>query len=254
MQAISLEVMGQSPRIMQAGSGATVLFLHGAGGLSWTPMLERLSTSCHVIAAEHPGFGTSRIPAWMASVGDLALYYLDLLDILGQGQIHLVGHSLGGWTAAELAIRNTRNLRSLTLLAPAGVKGDVPFPDIFQWSPEETARRSCVDPALAEQRVRVAVSADPELVRQNQAAARHLASEPLLHNPQLPFWLHRVDVPALLVWGEQDQLVPFACAEPYQRGLADAQLVSFPETGHALPHERPVEIAETLDRFFTAAG
>lgn len=253
MQSTSLEVMGRPLRMLEGGSGPPVLFLHGAGGLSWTPLLERLSAGCHVMATEHPGFSAAGIPEWMASVGDLALYYLDVLEALNLKQVHLVGHSLGGWTAAELAIRNTRRLRTLTLLAPAGVKGNIPFGEIFQWSPEETARRSCVDPALAEQRVRVAASADPEVARQNRAAAAHLASHPLLHNPQLPFWLHRVDVPALLVWGEQDQFVPFACAEPYRRGLPDVRLTSFAQTGHALPHERPVEVAQALEDFFMAS-
>ena len=250
MQSTSLEVIGRPLRMLEAGSGPPVLFLHGAGGLSWTPMLERLSASCHVMATEHPGFGAAGIPEWMASVGDLALYYLDVLEALDLEQVHLVGHSLGGWMAAELAVRNTRRLR--TLLAPAGVKGAIPFGEIFRWSPEETARRSCFDPALAEQRVRTAAGADPGIARQNRAAAMHLASDPLLHNPQLPFWLHRVDVPALLVWGEQDQFVPFACAEPYGDGLPDVRLVPFAQTGHALPHERPMEVAQAIEDFFAA--
>ncbi len=141
-------VRGQFLRMLRKGQGAPVLFLHGAGGLTWTPLLERLSIKFDVMATEHPGFGGTEMPGWMASVGDLAFFYLDVLDALNLPALHLIGHSLGGWTAAELAIRNTRRLRTLTLLAPAGVQGPTPFGAIFDWSPEETARRSCVDPTL----------------------------------------------------------------------------------------------------------
>ncbi|HTH98600.1 MAG TPA: alpha/beta fold hydrolase [Stellaceae bacterium] len=250
MQETCHDILGRPLRMLEAGDGPPILFLHGAGGLSWSPLLERLSAAYRVMAPEHPGFGRTEIPEWMASVGDLALFYLDVLKALDLSQVHLVGHSLGGWTAAELAIRNTGRLRSLSLLAPAGVQGEVPFGDIFAWSPEESARRGCVSTELAEQRIRALATADPAIRRQNRAATERLAFSPRLHNPKLPFWLHRIDVPTLLLWGEQDQVIPCACAGPYRRGIPHARLVSLPETGHSLPLERPVEIAEILHAFF----
>lgn len=243
MQSTSLEAMDRPLLMLAAGSSPPVLFLCGAIGRFWTPLLEQQSASCHVMTTEHPGFDVAGIPDWMASVGDLALDYLDVLEALNLEQVHLVGHLLGGWTAAELAIRNARPRRALTLLASARVQGETPVGEIFQWSLE----------ALVERRVRIAASADLEMARQNRAAAAHPASDLLLHNPQLPFWLHRVDVPGLLIWSEQDQLVPFACAEPCQRRLADVRLVSFAQTGHALPHGRPMEVAQAVEDFFAAA-
>ncbi len=254
MQETRLVVRGRPVRLLRKGQGEPLLFLHGAGGLGWTPLLERLSNKFDVMATEHPGFGGSEMPEWIASVGDLAFFYLDVLDELNLHGLHLVGHSLGGWTAAELAIRNTRRLKTLTLLAPAGVKGHTPFGAIFDWSPEEVARRSCVDPALGEQRARAAAAADPDVARTNRAAAARLASDPLLHNPQLPFWLHRIDVPVLLAWGEQDQIIPFACAEPYVQAIPDARLVSMANAGHTLAVEGKDDVAEAIVTFVVSAG
>src|SRR5487761_539352 len=121
MRETKIEVGGETLRALEAGSGETVLFLHGAGGLSWYPLLEKLSAERHVIAPEHPGFGCAELPSWLSSVSDLAFFYLDLLSALDLKNVHLVGHSLGGWAAAEIAIRNTARLRTLSLLAPAGV-------------------------------------------------------------------------------------------------------------------------------------
>jgi pimeloyl-ACP methyl ester carboxylesterase len=88
-------------RVQQAGAGAPLLFLHGAGGRNWTPLHKALAKSYRVIAPEHPGFGGSPIPPWMNSVGDLAMFYLDLIEHMGLTGVHLAGHSLGGWTAGD---------------------------------------------------------------------------------------------------------------------------------------------------------
>ena len=105
----------------RAGSGKAILFLHGAGGWpAWLPFFERLSQRFALTVPEHPGFGGSDDPQWLRDVPDLAMYYLDLLDSAFASPVHVIGHSLGGWTAAEAAVRNTRRIASLTLIAPAG--------------------------------------------------------------------------------------------------------------------------------------
>ena len=249
----STVVRGVALRTLRQGRGAPVLFLHGAGGLAWTPLLERLSLRFDVMATEHPGFGGTEMPSWIANVGDLAVFYLGVIEALDLPGLHLIGHSLGGWTAAELAVRDTGWLRTLTLLAPAGVQGPTPFGAIFDWSPEEVARRSCVDPALGEQRARAAAAADPGLARSNRAAAARLASDPLLHNPQLPAQLHRIDLPVLLVWGEHDQIIPFGCAELYRQAVPGAKLVSIAHAGHTLAVEGKDEVADAFETFVTGA-
>ena len=251
MRESSIDVNEQKLRVFEAGAGETVLFLHGAGGANWYPLLEMLSATRRVIAPEHPGFGRSQIPEWMMSVGDLAFFYLDMLKALDLKDVHLVGHSLGGWTAAEIAIRDTARLKSLSLLSPAGVRSpEVPFGDIFLWSPGEHARHSYYDPKLVEARLKQLATADQDITLQNRAAAARLAWNPRLNNPQLPYWLHRIDVPTLFVWGKNDEICPFACAEPFMKPIKQAELYAFAETGHALHTERPKEVAEKLNSFF----
>jgi pimeloyl-ACP methyl ester carboxylesterase len=249
-----IDVAGTKLGYREAGSGATVLFLHGVAGAAWDPLLEQLSGGYHVLAPEHPGFGRGQIPDWMMSVGDVAFFYLDLMRALNLRDVHLVGHGLGGWIAAEIAIRNTARLASLALLAPAGVESrDAMFDDIFAWTAEEFARRQFHDPKLAEQWQQAQAKLDIDVALQNRTALARLAWNPRMHNPQLPYWLHRIDVPTSLVWGEDDQVVPFACHKPFKREIGHAELFALPKSGHALPIERAHEVGARLAPFFQGA-
>ncbi len=250
MKESTIEVNATKLHLFEGGAGDTVLFLHGAGGSNWSPLLETLAQTHRVIAPQHPGFGRSSIPDWMMTVGDLAFFYLDMLKQLDVHDVHLVGHSLGGWTAAEIAIRDTARLKTISLLAPAGVRSpDVPFGDIFLWPPEEHARRMFHDQGLVEARLKQLAAMDQDVYLQNRAAAARLGWNPRLCNPQLPYWLHRIDVPTLLVWGKEDQICPFACAELYRAPIKNAELIAMPETGHALHTERTAEVASHINRF-----
>src|SRR5947208_5623626 len=112
-----LAVRGCNITLVRGGAGHPLLLLHGAGGAgAWLPCMADLAARHHVIVPEHPGFGASDTPDWLDTVPDLASFYLDLLDQLDLTGVDLVGFSLGGWIAAELAVRNTRRLASLTLL------------------------------------------------------------------------------------------------------------------------------------------
>src|SRR4051795_6596876 len=148
MRDSEIDVAGTKLGYREAGAGATVLFLHGAAGAAWDPLLDQLSSGYRMLAPEHPGFGRGQIPDWMLSVGDVAFFYLDLMQALDLRNVHLVGHGLGGWIAAEIAIRSTARLASLALLAPAGVETrEAMFDDIFAWTTEEFARRQFHDPS-----------------------------------------------------------------------------------------------------------
>jgi pimeloyl-ACP methyl ester carboxylesterase len=255
MQEANIDVNGTKLHLFEAspsgsGTAETVLFLHGAGGSNWSPLLQLLAEKHRVIAPEHPGFGRSQIPDWMLGVGDLALFYLDVLEQLDLTDVHLVGHSLGGWTAAELAVRNTSRLKSLSLLAPAGVRSpDVPFGDIFLWSPEEHARHMFYDQRLVEERLKQLATMDQDIWLQNRAGAARLAWNPRLNNPQLPYWLHRIDVPTLFIWGKNDEICPFDCAQYFVKQIRNATLDAMDQTGHALHTEKPKEVAAKIAAF-----
>ncbi len=250
----TIDVAGTRLRTLEAGEGPPLLFLHGAAGASWSPLLDQLSARCRVIAPEHPGFGRAQIPEWMMSVGDVAFFYLDALQALDLRDVHLVGHCLGGWIAAEIAVRSTGRLRTLSLLAPAGVAhADAPFDDIFAWGAQEFARRQFHDPKLADEWQRTQAKLDIDVVLQNQTAVARLAWNPRLANLQLPYWLHRIDIPTLLIWGEDDRVIPFACREAFLREIGQAELLALPRSGHALPIERAKEIAPRLTAFLQGA-
>src|SRR5258705_363528 len=137
---------------MRVGTGRPLLMLHGAGGAgSWLPYMADLAARHDVIVPEHPGFGASDTPDWLDTIPDLANFYLDFLDQFDLKNVDLVGHSLGGWIAAELAARNTRRLASLTLVAAAGihVKG-VEQVDSFLRNDEQRVRDFFPDPPRAE--------------------------------------------------------------------------------------------------------
>ena len=245
-------IRGLKLKVQEAGSGEPLLFLHGAGGSNWSPMLDRLAETFRVIAPEHPGFGRSQIPEWMMSISDLALFYLDFIEAQGLKDVHLAGHSLGGWLTGEIAIRNTSRLKSVTLMAPAGIANpDAPFGDIFLWTPEESARAQFHNQELAEKRL--AVKPDLDIVLQNKAAVARLAWQPRLANPQLKYWIHRIDKPATLVWGREDKVVPYACHGAWVEGIKGLKLFTLEECGHAIHNEKPNEAAAHIAKFCTGA-
>src|ERR1051326_8830508 len=116
----SIAIHGCGIALRRAGTGRPLLLLHGASDAGqWLPYMADLAVRHDVMAPEHPGFGASDTPAWLDTIPDLANFYLDLIDELDLRDIDLVGHDLGGWIAAELAVRDPRRLASLTLVATA---------------------------------------------------------------------------------------------------------------------------------------
>jgi pimeloyl-ACP methyl ester carboxylesterase len=151
-QLTEVKVRDVAIKLHRAGRGPTVLFLHGAGGVSqWLPFFDALSERYEVLVPEHPGFGGSDDPPWITSMSDLAMFYLDLVEEAGLDRIHLIGNSLGGRLAAEILIRDRSRFRSLVQLAPAGIRiKGVPCGDNFIWGPEEAVRNLYHDQSFAD--------------------------------------------------------------------------------------------------------
>jgi pimeloyl-ACP methyl ester carboxylesterase len=251
-QASFIEVRDASIKLHRAGAGPKLLFLHGAGGLQqWLPFFDALADGYELLVPEHPGFGASDDPPWIRNVPDMAMFYLDLLETLALDQVHLVGHSLGGWIAAEILIRDRARFESLTLLAPAGIRVEgVPAGDSFIWSPEEMMRNLFHDQHLAETVLALPQSeAQTDIALKNRFTATKLGWQPRWFNPDLERWLHRVKLPSLVIWGDDDKVMPPAYAARWCEKLPDARLVMVPECGH-LPHIERADIVSRQVRDF----
>jgi pimeloyl-ACP methyl ester carboxylesterase len=224
-----------SVRLKRGGSGPPVLFLHGGNGWpQWGPFFQQLAERSDLHVPEHPGYGTSDNPPYLRNTADLAMYYLDFLDALGEPKVHLVGHSLGGWTAAELAVRSCVRLASLTLIAPAGLRiTGLLSGDMFMWGPEEAVRNVYHDQAIAERILAQPITdEDADLALTNRFASAKFGWEPRWYSPSLERWLHRISVPTLVLWGAEDKLFPAAYAARWGERIPQAKVEIIPQCGH----------------------
>jgi pimeloyl-ACP methyl ester carboxylesterase len=248
----TIDIRGCKTHVRRLGKGPALLYLHGMRGLYGDPpFLQRLAERFEVIAPDHPGFGSSDDPPWLDTIGDLAYFYADFIDALGLDGVHLVGHSIGGWIALQLAVRSCARLRSLSLVSSAGirVKG-VPRADTFMVSPEELADLLFVDGKLARQFVEQ--ESDPERFGfnfKNQVTSAKLTWQPRLCDPQLAKWLHRITVPTFILWGDSDRIIPPQYAEALHAAIAGSTVQILPACGHVPALEKPEEFVGALAGF-----
>jgi pimeloyl-ACP methyl ester carboxylesterase len=250
-----IAVRGCTIGLMRGGAGRPLLFLHGGGGAgAWMPYMTDLAARHDLIVPEHPGYGVSDTPAWLDNVADLANFYLDFLDQLDLGRVDLVGHSIGGWIAAELAVRNSRRLASLTLVAAAGIHvPGVAQVDTFLLTDEQRVRAMFHDQSRAGalvERLKQPEFEDVDL--KNRTTTARLAWQPRGYDPHLHKWLHRVDVPTLLVWGANDRVFPKDYAYAYQRLIPGSQVTIIPECGHVPQIEQRQAFVAALEGFLEA--
>jgi pimeloyl-ACP methyl ester carboxylesterase len=247
-----VEVNGCRTSLRRGGSGEPLLFLHGASGApAIMPFMETLAQRFDVLVPEHPGYGLSDEPEWLDNIHDAAYFYLDFLKKLDLKKTLLVGSSMGGWIAMEMAVRDTSRIKSLVLVSPAGISAPGVQPaDIFLMPPEELVRRLFHDQKLAEQRLAEPVTPETiDISLKNRHTTARLAWEPRLHDPHLPKWLHRIDVPVQIVWGEQDRILPVEFLETYKKLLPHAEVQVMKNAGH-LPHaEKAKEFCDLVVGF-----
>lgn len=251
--ASTISVRGCRIRTFRGGAGQPLVILTGSGSAAWLPFHDKLAQKFDVIVPEHPGFGESDTPDWLDTVPDLANFYLDLFDQLDLNNIHLVGISLGGWAAAELSVRNTRRLASLTLVSAAGLYVDgAAGVDTFLCTDEQRIRHIFHDQTFADAMIAQALRPEFEDVGlKNRTTTAKLIWQPRGHDPQLKKWLHRIDVPTLLIWGDDDKLYPKEHAFAYQRLIPGARAVIIPDCGHLPQVEKADAFVAALEGFIT---
>jgi pimeloyl-ACP methyl ester carboxylesterase len=249
-QIVKIGDVGVSLR--RAGKGPPLLFLHGADGYSqWLPFFDALAEHYELIVPEHPGFGASDDPPLIRSVADMAMFYLDFLEALKLRDLHIVGHSLGGWIAAEILVRDRSRAKSLTLISSGGIRVEgVPSGDLFIWNREELLRNVFYNQAYAD----IALSLQPteqqvDTMLKNRFTATKLGWQPRWFNPDLEKWLHRIKLPALILWGDEDKIMPAAYAGLWRERLPDARLVMIEKCGHVPQVEKMSETIAPLRDF-----
>jgi pimeloyl-ACP methyl ester carboxylesterase len=253
-----VDVQGVQLEIVERGAGRPLLWLHGEEGFDpAAPYLDLITAHAHVLAPTHPGFGHTPDADGVDTVDDLAYLYLDLLAARNLRDVVIVGCSLGGWIAAEIAVKCGHRLAGLVLVGALGIKvGDREtrdIPDIFALHPEEVSRLQYRDPARFA--LQPATRSDAELtaIARDKEATALYAWEPYFHNPKLRRRLRRVTAPTLLLWGADDQFVTadyYGAA--YRDAMPGARLETIPRAGH-FPHLEEPEALVTRVRAFLDA-
>jgi pimeloyl-ACP methyl ester carboxylesterase len=245
--------------VVIGGAGEPLVVLHGAGGnRGWRRWMDAVGERYTIYAPTHPGFGRSDAADWMESIDDLARFYLWFLDVMGLSRARLLGHSLGGWTAAELATMRPDVIERLVLVAPVGLKPEAgEILDIFYHTSEELLGLTVHDPSSVPEWAEL-FGGKPgpealEIALRNREMAARLTWKPYMFNPRLPHFLPRVSTPTLIVWGREDRIVPVVCGEQYRRLLPNATLRVLERCGHMPPIEQPDGFAKLVLDFLGRA-
>jgi pimeloyl-ACP methyl ester carboxylesterase len=250
----TLDVRGVPVETHIAGSGPPLLYLHAEQYFEpVTPYLEALAKKWRVIAPRHPGYGAASTATDFRSVDDLAYLYLDLLDALSLDKVVLVGASLGGWIALEMCVRNHARLSRLVLVGSVGVKfsgrEERDFADLFYMSDIEAFPMLFADPGRhAPNYAAMSAGQLEDLARERQMFAQY-GWRPYLHNPALKRWLHRVDLPTLVLWGEADRFAKPAYGQALAAALPKAELKVIPRAGHYPEIEQSDAVVRAIDAF-----
>ena len=252
-----IEVRGIKVKMLRGGSGAPLLFLHGAGGGGvWLPFFDLLGKEFTVLAPTHPGFAGSEGYDAIDNIHDLVFHYVDLIEALKLQRPNLVGASLGGWLAAELAVHHGERVGKLVLIDACGLGLEgAPIADFFAPSPPELRRLVFHEPESDLARTAIPDVPSPEqldaILRARQTTAR-IGWNPFMYDPKLRGRLYRITMPTLIVWGAGDRLVPIAHAKAFQAGIANSRLAMIEKSGHVPILEQPAQTARTIAEFLTS--
>ena len=236
------------------GQGQALVYLHAAGGLTDAdPFLAALAARYRVYAPLLPGYGPSQECETLRTMLDIALHTADVVDALGLTDPILVGHSMGGMIAAEMAALAPHSVSRLGLLAPAGLWLDAhPIPDLFAMLPYQLPEYLFHDVEAGRARMATGTQMDnPEWLKAflvTNARQLGMAGKLLFPIPDrgLAQRLYRIRAKTLIAWGDSDKLIVPAYGEAFQSAIARSQLVRVAKAGHMLPQEQPAAVIDAL--------
>ncbi len=243
-------------RYIEGGTGTPLVFLHGAGGATLDdPFLAKLATRYHVYAPLLPGYGDSQECHELRDMLDFTLHTWDVVDALGLKDPVLVGHSMGGMIAAEMAAVSPHDISRLGLIAPAGLwLADHPIPDMFSTMPFEYPKLLFHNVEHGTALFTAGMALDnPEWLKGfliTNARQLGMAGRILFPIPErgLAGRLYRIRAKTVLVWGDSDKLIVPAYAHAFKKGIRGAELVAIAEAGHMVTIEKPDQVMGALAR------
>ena len=252
-----MRIAGIDLEIHDQGKGEPLLFLHSAQGFDARHEISAiLAARRRLIAPSHPGFGRSSLPDWLDNPDDIAYVYLELLDHLGIPSIDLVGCSIGGWIAAEMATKAPERIKRLVMVGAVGVKtGPVDrldIPDIFAMPQDKVDELLFADPAKMKMDPSKMTDEEIAIRVRNRETLALISWEPWMHNPKLKHRLQRATMPVLFIRGEKDGLVSAEYMERYARLVPKSSLKTIAGAGHAPQIEQPAAFADALFSFLEA--
>jgi pimeloyl-ACP methyl ester carboxylesterase len=247
-------IAGIRLHLTRGGSGRPVLVLHhDIGTPDRLPFYDTLAQNFDVLVPHHPGWGKSERPQWLRSVRDIAAMHSWLLGDLGLSDVSLVGLGFGGWIAAEMASQAPHAYRKLVLVGAMGInppEGYIADQAIVSYLDYPQAG---FHDLAAFARVYGDVTTDQleqwDICRE---MVFRTAWKPYMYSQTLPHLLGGVKSPALVVWGEQDKVVPASTAEQYVAALGRARREIVRNSGHAVEMEQPAELAHLVSSFVNA--
>ena len=236
------------------GKGKPILLLPSEEGLETeAPFVDELARKFEVIIPQAPGYGRSNRPDWITNMDDIAYIYLDLIEKLGLKKVTLMGFSLGGWIAAELATKDDSSIAKLVLVDAYGIKVGGPYDrdifDIWLEHPKKVMERKWFDvekgkrdfPSMPEEKLAI-------IARNIETTAR-FCWEPYMHNPKLKHRLHRIQVPTLVVWGQKDGIVAPEYGKAYSKAIKGAKFAAIAKAGHYPQLEQPEAFMKAISGF-----
>jgi pimeloyl-ACP methyl ester carboxylesterase len=250
----TVQIQNLALELTVTGEGRPLLFLHPghpSGRLDpKAPVLELLSEQARVIAPTHPGFGSQPAPRELTTIDDLAYLYLDLLDTLDLRDVVIVGVSLGGWIAAEMAVKSTARTGALVLANAVGIKPGSretrDIADIYAITDKQLAELVWAEPARMAHNPKTLPESDLIAMARSRESTGRYAWSPYMHNPKLKGRLHRIRVPTLVLWGATDRVTTTDYGRAYAAAIPGARFETIDGAGH-FPHlEQPQSFAKAV--------
>lgn len=248
-ELLDVQLSTGTVKLLSGGCGDPIMFLHHSwGNPGWSSIHENLAQHFRVIVPDMPGWGGSERPMWARDTRDIAILVGRVIDTLEVEGVSIVGLGYGGFVAVELASMSPGRLNKLVLIGPAGLKpkeGDLLDQMLM-------AHRQYITDSFRDRDSYVShFGEEPtpemrELWDHSREMTARVSWKPYLFNRRLEPLIEDINIPTLLIWGEQDNVVPTSVSEQFSSAMGNASAVIVPNAGHVVEIEEPETVAQLI--------